>query len=212
MCARLPGHAEARHATPHTLARTTQPCARERWICCGITFDMSGKQRRTHCCRSGTKAPAVVCPLDGGVRLLTAHGSHFQRSQTARRCVHEPQQANGKHCADHARVCRLPQPGVASTPRTCALAPRACALRSLRRRTRPCAHEHCNNQRTGAGPRQRFAPSRRCADSPRAASPMQRRPPKRQCSAPRRQPTAPRARAPARTAARSTDCTRDEMQ
>jgi hypothetical protein len=28
---------------------------------------MSGKQRRAQCCRSGTKAPAVVCPLDGGV-------------------------------------------------------------------------------------------------------------------------------------------------
>jgi hypothetical protein len=127
---------------------------------------MSGKQRRTHCCRSGTRPPAVVCPLDGGVRLLTAHGSHFQRSQTAWRCVHEPQPANSLHCADHARVCRLPQPGAASTPRPRALAARACALRSLRRRTRPYAHEHCNNPRTGAGPRQRFAPSRRCVDGP----------------------------------------------
>jgi hypothetical protein len=34
---------------------------------CSLTFDMSGKQRRAHCCRSGTNSPAVVCPLDGGV-------------------------------------------------------------------------------------------------------------------------------------------------
>jgi hypothetical protein len=34
---------------------------------CWLTFDMSGKQRRAQCCRSGTTSPAVVCPLDGGV-------------------------------------------------------------------------------------------------------------------------------------------------
>jgi hypothetical protein len=33
----------------------------------GTTFDMSGIQRRAHCCRSGARPPAVVCPLDGGV-------------------------------------------------------------------------------------------------------------------------------------------------
>jgi hypothetical protein len=55
-----------------------------------LTFDMSGKQRRAHCCRSGTKAPAVVCPLDGGVRSLAAHGPHFARLHRHQRSQTEP--------------------------------------------------------------------------------------------------------------------------
>jgi hypothetical protein len=34
----------------------------------GLTFDMSGKQRRARCSQNCTLPPAVVCPLDGGVR------------------------------------------------------------------------------------------------------------------------------------------------
>jgi hypothetical protein len=34
---------------------------------CGLTFDMSGIQRRARCSPNSTRPPAVVCPLDGGV-------------------------------------------------------------------------------------------------------------------------------------------------
>jgi hypothetical protein len=44
---------------------------------CGLTFDMSGKQRRAHCSQNSTSSPAVVCPLDGGV---SRHGVLFADS------------------------------------------------------------------------------------------------------------------------------------
>jgi hypothetical protein len=53
---------------------------------------MSGKQRRTHCCRSGTRPPAVVCPLDGGVRPHWRHEArtHAQALNDEQWRVHSP--------------------------------------------------------------------------------------------------------------------------
>ena len=55
---------------------------------CGITFDMSGIQRRTHCSQNSTRPPAVVCPLDGGVRPHLLHERPLaQNSNTQRPAV-----------------------------------------------------------------------------------------------------------------------------
>ncbi len=95
--------------------KRTEPHASPR---CGITFDMSGIQRRTHCCRSGARPPAVVCPLDGGVSRAPArtepaaaqHQKHLDR--------HSAGTARCRACSERAllAVRGLATPDTAAPP------------------------------------------------------------------------------------------------
>jgi hypothetical protein len=76
-----------------------------------LTFDMSGKQRRTHCCRSGTKAPAVVCPLDGGVRRRLLHSEFCARLLRQRSAALCSRSTHAGHTA--AGMGRRPMPALA---------------------------------------------------------------------------------------------------
>ena len=88
---------------------------------------MSGIQRRARCCRSGTRPPAVVCPLDGGVSrhgvLLLADSTVVATEQRLQlfacdgcyphRCRHGPYSADAGLGArtKQRRRCVLAGPG-----------------------------------------------------------------------------------------------------
>jgi hypothetical protein len=128
------------HASEHLLlfATAVEACY-VAW--CGLTFDMSGKQRPAHCWPNSQNSPAVVCPLDGGVRSLALRRLHFARLHMRQRSRTKPTLASA------SSTCALRVALMLANPHSAAHYWQVHAFTCYANRTAACAPHGSYNQR-----------------------------------------------------------------